>query len=571
MVQCRRMTTEASVGIIAFATPGDGFLAATKQRFSDFIVHEIDMSGNPVRLTSLPEEPPPAATASSDANDRQLAELIGDEAASTAYALQRAAEEVAAHGRGGGGRGGSGGVACAGGTAAATSTPAVLPDELVLPRDDDKEHRTLVHRLIKQLLPALVSDTVDAEGGGKSVRLMSRKGAQKAAREPEPQGGGGSGGGGGGGKRRKLDERSEWPAEAGTNHYLGFTLYKENRDSGDAIGRIARGVGVGQNHFFFAGTKDKRGVTTQRVNVHKLHPWKLAKLMAKRPFGDSIVVGDLRYEPSPLRLGAHGGNQFTVVLRDVEGCEPPQLEAALTALKALGFVNYFGLQRFGTNPKAGTHMMGAALLRSDFHTVCDLIMSERPGERDDERHARQLWASSRNPSAVLKALPHRMRIERSVLEGLEKHGATNPLGALSHLPRQMRSMYLHAFQSLVFNHAASERVRLFGCARAVAGDLVAAREHGAVAGATAEGATEDRAGSEGAASALDVHAADEAAAAALDESVQESVEEGLEDMIADAGSGNAEMAVHVVTEEEAAAGMYSVHEVLLPLPTGGDP
>jgi hypothetical protein len=45
----------------------------------------------------------------------------------------------------------------------------------------------------------------------------------------------------------------------------------------------------------------------------------------------------------------------------------------------------------------------------------------------------------------------------------------------------------------------------------------------------------------------------------------------MEDMIADAGSGNAEMAVHVVTEEEAAAGMYSVHEVLLPLPTGGDP
>ena len=65
-----------------------------------------------------------------------------------------------------------------------------------------------------------------------------------------------------------------------------------------------------------------------------------------------------------------------------------------------------------------------------------------------------------------------MRIERSVLEGLEKHGATNPLGALSHLPRQMRSMYLHAFQSLVFNHAASERVRLYGCARAVAGRRV---------------------------------------------------------------------------------------------------
>jgi len=37
-------------------------------------------------------------------------------------------------------------------------------------------------------------------------------------------------------------------------------------------------------------------------------------------------------------------------------------------------------------------------------------------------------------------------------------------------------------------------------------------------------------------------------------------------MVAEAGSGNAEMAVHVVTAEEAAAGTYSVHEVLLPLP-----
>ena len=47
------MSTEHSVGIKAFASPGDGFAAATKQRFSDFIVREVGLDGKVVRLTTL--------------------------------------------------------------------------------------------------------------------------------------------------------------------------------------------------------------------------------------------------------------------------------------------------------------------------------------------------------------------------------------------------------------------------------------------------------------------------------------------------------------------------------------
>lgn len=42
------------------------------------------------------------------------------------------------------------------------------------------------------------------------------------------------------------------------------------------------------------------------------------------------------------------GNQFQVTLREVQGASRQQLEAAAAALKQGGFINYYGLQRFGS-------------------------------------------------------------------------------------------------------------------------------------------------------------------------------------------------------------------------------
>ena len=49
---------------------------------------------------------------------------------------------------------------------------------------------------------------------------------------------------------------------------------------------------------------------------------------------------------SELKLGDLVGNRFRIVLRSCS-CDEQAAAAALRALKVKGFINYFGLQRFG--------------------------------------------------------------------------------------------------------------------------------------------------------------------------------------------------------------------------------
>jgi len=88
-----------------------------------------------------------------------------------------------------------------------------------------------------------------------------------------------------------------------------------------------------------------------------------------------------------------------------------------------GFINYFGLQRFGSY-SVGTHEIGRVLLKGDFKAAVDLIMCPRvsclpcrsflssnapelsfnfllqDGEQWRMEKAREVWAKSRDPRQV---------------------------------------------------------------------------------------------------------------------------------------------------------------------------
>jgi len=101
------------------------------------------------------------------------------------------------------------------------------------------------------------------------------------------------------------------------------------------------------------------------------------------------------------------------------------------------------------------------LPRSDWAEATRLILCPRLGEKDEATNARKKWEEDGNIEQALRTFPHWMHVERSLLEGFKRHGKDSHKEALNCVTRNMRLMYVHAWQSGVFNRMASERVERY--------------------------------------------------------------------------------------------------------------
>ncbi|XP_062522851.1 pseudouridylate synthase 7 homolog isoform X2 [Corticium candelabrum] len=303
---------------------------------------------------------------------------------------------------------------------------------------EDKAARTAFHVLIKVEFPQLESFTQTTDDGQKIICVRKQTKSQQ---------------------RR----RGWWPSYRGD--YTHFVLYKENKDTGDAVGLLSKFLNVKASNFAYAGNKDRRAITVQRISVYRVTADKLSQL---NKILRNMRVGNFTYEKEPLRLGQLWGNRFCIVLRNVAGdCDCR--ERSLQSLRDKGFINYFGMQRFGTY-SIPTYEVGKALLHSNWATAIDLILNLKAHEVDVST-AHQLWAETKDATRTLTKMPQRCTIARQLLKGIQKHGLRDACNALSFIPRNTRMMYVHSYQSLVWNRVVSRRVQRFGL-KPVVGDLV---------------------------------------------------------------------------------------------------
>lgn len=224
-------------------------------------------------------------------------------------------------------------------------------------------------------------------------------------------------------------------------------------------------------NFGFCGNKDKRGETTQQVTVFKRTP---KEVLGACKRVRNMKVGNFRFVDEQLKLGAHTGNEFTIVLRNVVHISPGSTEKSIEtlvkesckSLKTNGFINYYGMQRFG-NGAIGTHEVGRMVIAQEWDKVCAALLLPNPFE--DER-TKKAHIAALNEADVNK-LPFRCRIERSVMNSLGTEQPNDWLGAVMRLDRTTRNLYVHAFQSHMWNTVVSRRFRKYGL-KVFPGDLI---------------------------------------------------------------------------------------------------
>lgn len=188
--------------------------------------------------------------------------------------------------------------------------------------------------------------------------------------------------------------------------YSYYSLWKKNCNTLAAIKEISRKLGINIRRMGWAGNKDKNAVTRQAISIQRADEAKIRKLNF-----ENISLSYLGKGSQRIYIGNLAGNKFTITVRNLgsDGCA--EIQKNHETLKKNGFLipNYFDEQRFG----GMNYETGKALLERKFgEAAAAIYRAEMP----------------------------------------------NPVQALAKVHGSVLSLFVHAYQSLLFNEMLSEYI-----------------------------------------------------------------------------------------------------------------
>ncbi|UCC91233.1 MAG: tRNA pseudouridine(13) synthase TruD [Candidatus Aenigmatarchaeota archaeon] len=135
------------------------------------------------------------------------------------------------------------------------------------------------------------------------------------------------------------------------------------------------------------------------------------------------------------------------------------MEKNLDFVKKNGFVNYFGEQRFGL--RKNTHLVGKAIVRNRLKEAVWIYLTKEGDKKEEFAKFRENLAKTQDFKLALKECPRSLRNELALLNHLVKK-PNDYAGALRKIPKKFRRMFVHAYQSYLWNGIAkfSEELRI---------------------------------------------------------------------------------------------------------------
>lgn len=235
--------------------------------------------------------------------------------------------------------------------------------------------------------------------------------------------------------------------------HLILELKKFNMTTFDAIRELSNVLHISRNRFGYAGNKDKKAITTQYISIQGVTEEDIEHAFV--PDIEIDVVG----RNGPIHLGSHTANRFEVTVRDInlpQDTITKQLEKIWSQLDGV-MPNYFGPQRFGST-RPITHVVGRELLKGNYEDAVWIYIA-KPFDSEPQKLKKvreDLW-ESRDPERAAERFPNQYRYEKVMLYHLASK-EDDYKGAIKRLPEGLQSLFIHAYQSYLFNKTLSDLI-----------------------------------------------------------------------------------------------------------------
>jgi tRNA pseudouridine13 synthase len=196
--------------------------------------------------------------------------------------------------------------------------------------------------------------------------------------------------------------------------YSYFLLKKRNYNTLNAIQAIAEKLKINEKSIGFAGNKDRKAVTEQAISIKNGNK-SIENIKIK-----DIELKYLGRGSEAVYLGGLKGNDFTITIRNLEKQEIKVIKDK-SKKNEIVIPNFFGPQRFSSENQS----IGGAIIKTEFKEAVRLVISTNSEFNDKiEEH--------------LKKNPHDFVV------------------ALKRIPFRLLKLYIHSYQSYLFNKILEE-------------------------------------------------------------------------------------------------------------------
>ena len=222
------------------------------------------------------------------------------------------------------------------------------------------------------------------------------------------------------------------------------------------VNEISKKLKISRNLISFAGTKDKRAITTQLFSIRD-KPENVEKIDLQ-----DVEISQVYNSNKKIEIGDLIGNHFKIKIRELD-LEKEKVKEIVNNIsneivKTGGFPNFFGVQRFGSL-RPITHLVGERIVNGDFEgAVLTFIANPMNTESDEVYEARKFIEETRDFKEGLKIYPKFLNFERAMLNYLITHPGDFK-GTFCKLPKNLTLMFVHAYQSFLFNKILSIRMK----------------------------------------------------------------------------------------------------------------